>query len=64
MTTVNTPGSMRKERSASAAATVIFDGNTLVDGASNFPFPRHSSESTRRSSSGSAFNAFGGCASS
>jgi hypothetical protein len=39
MTTVNTPGSMRKERSASATATIIFDGNTLVDGASNFPFP-------------------------
>ena len=39
MTTVNGPGSMRKERSATATATTIFDGNTLVDGAANFPFP-------------------------
>ena len=38
-TTVNGPGSMRKERSATATATIIFDGNTLVDGAANFPFP-------------------------
>ena len=38
-TTVNTPGSKRKERSAAATATILFDGNTLVDGASNFPFP-------------------------
>jgi hypothetical protein len=38
-TTVNTPGSMRKERSATATATIVFDGTTLVDGAANFPFP-------------------------
>lgn len=38
-TTVNGPGSKRRERSASATATIVFDGNTLVDGASNFPFP-------------------------
>jgi hypothetical protein len=38
-TTVNGPGSKRKERSATATATIVFDGNTLVDGASNFPFP-------------------------
>jgi hypothetical protein len=37
MTTVNGPGSMTKERSATA--TIVFDGNTLVDGAANFPFP-------------------------
>ena len=39
MTTVNGPGSMRKERPATATATIVFDGNTLVDGAANFPFP-------------------------
>ena len=39
MTTVNGPGSKRKERSATATATIGFDGNTLVDGAANFPFP-------------------------
>ena len=38
-TTVNTPGSKRKERSATATATILFDGDTLVDGAANFPFP-------------------------
>ena len=38
-TTVNTPRSKRKERSATATATIVFDGNTLVDGAANFPFP-------------------------
>ena len=38
-TTVNTPGSKRKERSATATATILFDGGTLVDGAANFPFP-------------------------
>ncbi len=37
--TVNGPGSERKERSATATATIVFDGNTLVDGAANFPFP-------------------------
>jgi hypothetical protein len=39
MTTVNGPGSMRKERSATATARIVFDGDTLVDGAANFPFP-------------------------
>src|SRR5262245_12173200 len=39
VTTVNGPGSKRKERSATATATIAFDGATLVDGASNFPFP-------------------------
>ena len=35
----NGPGSKRKERPASATATIVFDGNTLVDGAANVPFP-------------------------
>ena len=39
MTTINRPGSKRKERSATATATIVFDGNTLVNGAANFPFP-------------------------
>ena len=39
MTTVNGPGSMRKERSATATATIVFDGNTLVNGDANFPSP-------------------------
>jgi len=39
VTTVNGPGSKSKERSATATATIVFDGNTLVDGAANFPFP-------------------------
>jgi len=39
MTTVNGPGSKRKERSATATATIVFDGDTLVDGDANFPFP-------------------------
>jgi len=39
MTTVNGPGSKRMERSATATARIVFDGSTLVDGASNFPFP-------------------------
>jgi hypothetical protein len=30
---------MRKERSATAA-TIVFDGTTLVNGAANFHFPR------------------------
>jgi hypothetical protein len=38
-TTVNGPGSKRKQRSATATATIGFDGNTLVNGAANFPFP-------------------------
>ena len=38
-TTVNGPGSKRKQRPATATATIVFDGNTLVDGAANFPFP-------------------------
>jgi hypothetical protein len=39
VTTVNGPGSKRMQRAADATATIVFDGNTLVDGASNFPFP-------------------------
>jgi hypothetical protein len=39
MTTVNGPGSKRSERSATATATIVFDGNTLVNDAANFPFP-------------------------
>ena len=39
MVTHNGPGSMRKERSATATARIVFDGETLVDGAANFPFP-------------------------
>jgi hypothetical protein len=38
-TTVNGPGSKRKERSATATATILFDGNTLVNGEANSPFP-------------------------
>jgi hypothetical protein len=38
-TTINGPGSKRKERSATATATIVFDGDTLVDGDANFPFP-------------------------
>ena len=37
-TTVNLPGSKRKERAATATATIVFDGNTLVNGVANFPF--------------------------
>ena len=39
MTTVNGPGSKRRERPATATATIVFDGNTLVNGPANFPFP-------------------------
>jgi hypothetical protein len=39
ITTINGPGSKRRERSATATATIVFDGNTLVNGAANFPFP-------------------------
>jgi hypothetical protein len=39
ITTVNGPGSIRKQRSATATARIVFDGNTLLDGAANFPFP-------------------------
>jgi hypothetical protein len=38
-TTVNGPGSKSKQRAATATATILFDGNTLVNGAANFPFP-------------------------
>jgi hypothetical protein len=38
-TTVNLPGSKRKERPAAATATIVFDGTTLVDGDANFLFP-------------------------
>jgi hypothetical protein len=30
---------MRKERSTTATATIVFDGTTLVNAAANFPFP-------------------------
>jgi hypothetical protein len=39
VTTVNGPGSKRKQRTATATARILFDGNTLVDGAANFSFP-------------------------
>src|SRR5262245_29819606 len=39
ITTVNGPGSKSKERSATATATIVFDGSMLVNGAANFPFP-------------------------
>ncbi len=39
VTTVNGPGSKRKQRSAAATATIVVDGAALVDGAANFPFP-------------------------
>jgi len=32
------PGAWLKQRSATAMATIVFDGNTLVDGAANYPF--------------------------
>ena len=38
-TIVNAPGSRTRVRAATATATVVFDGTTLVDGPSNFPFP-------------------------
>jgi hypothetical protein len=36
-TTVNVPGSKRKERTATATGQVVFDGATLVDGPANHP---------------------------
>ena len=36
-TTVNGPGSKRKQREATATGQVIFDGDVLVDGAANHP---------------------------
>ncbi len=36
-TTVNTPGSKRKERAAAATGRVTFDGQILVDGGANHP---------------------------
>jgi hypothetical protein len=36
-TTVNAPGSMRKQREATATGQVIFDGVVLVDGEANHP---------------------------
>ena len=36
-TTVNTPGSKRQQREATATGQVIFDGVVLVDGAANHP---------------------------
>ena len=38
-TTVNTAGSKSKKRTGTATANIVFDGATLVNGASNFPFP-------------------------
>jgi len=38
-TTVNTPGSKSKKRSATATARIVFDGTTVLDGPSNSPFP-------------------------
>jgi len=38
-TTVNGPGSKSQKRAATATATILFDGSTLVNGESNFPFP-------------------------
>ncbi len=32
-------GSNPEKGSATATAMIVFDGNTLVDGAANFPFP-------------------------
>ena len=37
MTEVNGPGSMRKERTATATGMVTFDGATIVNGANNHP---------------------------
>ena len=37
VTTVNGPGSMRKQREATATGQVIFDGDVLVDGPANHP---------------------------
>ena len=53
-TTVNGPGSTRKQRSATATATIVFDANTLVNGAANFPFPAPFIQSIGRSSASSA----------
>jgi hypothetical protein len=39
VTTVNQAGSKRRQRAATATATVLFDGNTVVDGAANSQFP-------------------------
>ena len=36
-TTVNVPGSKRKERTATATGQVTFDGAVLVDGPNNHP---------------------------
>jgi hypothetical protein len=59
MTAVNGPGSKRKERSATATATIVLDGNTLVDGAATSRSRRRSSESISRSSSSSAWSSSG-----
>ncbi|MDG4789116.1 hypothetical protein O7626_24820 [Micromonospora sp. WMMD1102] len=37
MTEDSGPGSWLMQRSATATATVVFDGDTLVDGAANHP---------------------------
>jgi hypothetical protein len=36
-TTINAPGSKRKQREATATGTVTFDGDVLVDGDANHP---------------------------
>jgi hypothetical protein len=38
-TTVNSPGSMRRQRAATATGTVTFDGGVVVDGEANNPSP-------------------------
>ena len=38
-TTVNGPGSTRKQRPATATATIVFDGNTLVERRRQLPIP-------------------------
>jgi hypothetical protein len=49
-TTVNGPGSKRKQREATATGQVTFDGEVLVDGEANHPTGRpRSSASTQRS---------------
>lgn len=39
VTTVNAPGSIQLQRAATATATIVFDGNTFIDGEANYPFP-------------------------
>jgi hypothetical protein len=53
-TTVNGSGSMRKQRSATATARIVFDGNTLVTAPPTSHSLRRLSESLGRSSASSA----------